>query len=376
MAFASMSHSLSLRSLDSRRSLSPSRATSSLSLSLSLSLYLAASSLPIPRCLLASRLAMATYRSELYVPVEVNNYDYLPTHQQERHLGRAETRGVPQQRLHRYPSLSNICSPTMHSDLGSSAGANPGYSTVGRPAHSGASSVADWSDLTTGTGRVASGAGSSRSKGPMEATYLPVHAGYGQLGCGDAWYDEMKRRFDERRRRWDENVKRMRDEFFRDPFDATPSALADSDRKVSCMESQPVVTNYERGADEQMHFIAKFVVSDFAPELVKVSVRQSQLVVSARLEQQAGATSSSREFTKSIDLPRHVIETQISATVTADGVLVVDCPLRSGLTGAGSPSPAAGQTRQDSDRTTGLTFKDRQSPPAFAAGLARPPVPG
>ncbi|VDP67645.1 unnamed protein product [Echinostoma caproni] len=147
----------------------------------------------------------------------------------------------------------------------------------------------------------------------------------------------MRRRFDERRRRWDEDVRRMRREFFtlsprqhqhhhltRSP--SPPRMLLPHSRTLS--SSQPFSTTYETDPDGTVRFVANFDVSGFDPEHMKVTVRDNELLVTARTERRMGGNSTTREYTRSVKLPTGANDHLAAATLTSDGILTISCPIR------------------------------------------------
>ncbi|VDP95367.1 unnamed protein product [Trichobilharzia regenti] len=171
----------------------------------------------------------------------------------------------------------------------------------------------------------------------------------------DYLYDDMKRRMEERRRRWNEEFRLMHNDIL------SPSRLSSSNDLFSSRDvinspssSRDTLTTtaatktsgYEQFQDGSVHFVANFNLSDYDPELVKVFVRDGQLVVTAKTERSHsahslntmnnhnnnnnnnGSTSSLREYSRSINLPPGVDDEKISALLSLNGILTVSCPMK------------------------------------------------
>ncbi|KAA0194987.1 hypothetical protein FBUS_05331 [Fasciolopsis buskii] len=99
----------------------------------------------------------------------------------------------------------------------------------------------------------------------------------------------MLRRFDERRRLWGEDVRRMRREFFTlsprhhlpTHSSSPPGIILSYSGKLS--SSPPFSASYETDSDGTVRFVANFDANGFAPENIKVTVRDDELLVTAQM---------------------------------------------------------------------------------------------
>ncbi|KAH9285961.1 Major egg antigen [Echinococcus granulosus] len=202
----------------------------------------------------------------------------------------------------------------------------------------------------------------------------------------ERWFEDMRRRFDERRRQWDAEMREMRSSFFNTPAfplsrpEILTSASSHHHSPPSTAEDCPVVTSYERGVDGNLHFLAQFDVQPFHQDDVHVTVRDSQIVVTAVREQRIGTSSTSKQVTRTVDLPRGAQESLITASISADNVLLVDVPVgsttqslsfnttpgSSGTSGLTTPSTLSGTGRSSH-------LSSRASPaPSFLSTQTRP----
>ena len=86
--------------------------------------------------------------------------------------------------------------------------------------------------------------------------------------------------------------------------------------------------SYVRGQDGQVNLQLRFDVRSFRPEDIRVVTRDRQLSVTARSEQRSGNSVSSREFSRSIELPINVDAEALQCNLTQDQVLTIEAPVR------------------------------------------------
>ncbi|CAH8852847.1 unnamed protein product [Trichobilharzia szidati] len=171
----------------------------------------------------------------------------------------------------------------------------------------------------------------------------------------DYLYDDMKRRMEERRRRWNEEFRLMHNDMLlpsrlsssSDLFgsrDVMNSSASSRDTLTTAATATTKTSGYEQFQDGSVHFVANFNLSDYDPELVKVFVRDGQLVVTAKTDRSHsthslnamnnhnnnnnGSTSSLREYSRSVNLPPGVDDEKISALLSLNGILTVSCPMK------------------------------------------------
>ncbi|BHF57855.1 hypothetical protein SprV_0100080100 [Sparganum proliferum] len=200
-------------------------------------------------------------------------------------------------------------------------------------------------------------------------------------GDSEQWFEDMRRRFDERRRQWDEEMRKMREEFFT-PLGVSKGPRSDLSREFSPTPTteHPVSTHYDRDEDGRLRFVARFDVRDFNQEDLQVTFKNGQIVLFARRELRAPNSTSRKEFTRTVDLPKGVDDSQISASLSLDNILIVECPLRtlavgpptqnSASSGSGTPTSMATSGRFSSRNLTAsptstLSTSMRLSPPNF-----------
>lgn len=150
---------------------------------------------------------------------------------------------------------------------------------------------------------------------------------FNNFSDGDDWFEQTKRKFDARRRQWEQDVQRMRDDFF-SPDRSTNSLLHGRlDSGMRAPLSQPFSSSYEQAADGTVNFVANFDVHGFQPGEIKVVVRDNQLTVSGKTETREEYGGKTREYTRTIDFPRGANEEMAQASLSADSVLTITCPV-------------------------------------------------
>ncbi|VDM33648.1 unnamed protein product [Hydatigera taeniaeformis] len=85
---------------------------------------------------------------------------------------------------------------------------------------------------------------------------------------------------------------------------------------------------YEVGDDGLVHFKIRFDAKDFAPEDIDVTTVGKRLTVHASKSVKTATSTSSREFSRSVDLPRSIDHEKFQCSLTEDGVLVLDAPVK------------------------------------------------
>ncbi|CAL8074420.1 unnamed protein product [Calicophoron daubneyi] len=179
---------------------------------------------------------------------------------------------------------------------------------------------------------------SSRSTFQKGSRLLPWHRHFdnqsgraNDLAEGDEWFEEMQRRFDERRRQWDEDVRRMRQEFFTPGLkdermtSGLPNLLLPSSKFPS---TRPFSSSYENAPDGSLNFVANFEVSDFQPDDLHVSVKDKEILVTAKTEKRSDGSTSTREYSRSVRLPNNADDELVTAALSSDGVLTITCPIK------------------------------------------------
>lgn len=171
-----------------------------------------------------------------------------------------------------------------------------------------------------------------------------------RLGNSDRWFDDMHRRLDDRRKRWDDEMEQMKNDFFKPFSQKSPAPIEPYSSSTSPPSSYAVTTQFDRDEEGLLHFSAQFDTRDFGQDNVKVAIREGQIIVTAKTDSRSGTSTTSRQFTRSVDLPKGVQETEISAAMTADGILEVDCPIQP--LRVQSPAFSGSSTSRTSDMRT------------------------
>uniref|UniRef100_A0A0X3NH30 Major egg antigen n=1 Tax=Schistocephalus solidus TaxID=70667 RepID=A0A0X3NH30_SCHSO len=112
---------------------------------------------------------------------------------------------------------------------------------------------------------------------------------------------------------------------------------------------------YEPGRDGHLHFKIRYNVEDFQPADLEVSTRGNCLVVHGkRKEDLPDGGVRTREFCRSIVIPEKVNKDDFHASLTSDGVLLVEAPVK---------EPDYSVYRFDDDRKFCLTAKPHEDLP-------------
>ncbi|KAM3187208.1 hypothetical protein ACTXT7_002761 [Hymenolepis weldensis] len=106
---------------------------------------------------------------------------------------------------------------------------------------------------------------------------------------------------------------------------------------------------YEVGDDGLVHFKIRFDAKDFAPEDIDVTTVGNRLTVHAHKTVKTATSESSREFSRSVDLPSTIDHEEFSCSLTEDGVLVLDAPVK---------APDYASITFDSSHNLGIRPKD------------------
>ncbi|VDN32353.1 unnamed protein product [Dibothriocephalus latus] len=169
------------------------------------------------------------------------------------------------------------------------------------------------------------------------------------MGSGDA-PNAMKffdRHMDKLRNEMEESIKAMN-------VGATDEVAAPSDGPAG--ELGYLTNAYEPGRDGHLHFKVRYNVQDFLPEDVEVTMRGNWLVVHGKkTDDVADGGVRTREFCRTVVVPENVNKDHFHASLTSDGVLVVDAPLK---------EPDYSVYKFDGDRKLCLTAKPHEEAPA------------
>ena len=127
---------------------------------------------------------------------------------------------------------------------------------------------------------------------------------------------------EERRKEWSHEVDRMRKDFFR----LRPPELrkGSSDNLLDRMRLDDIFTDSNSSHTGDKKFRVSFDVSQFRPEEINVRTEEGKIMVKAKHEEVGGGGSSTREFSRQIDIPRHVDPQKLTCTLSKDGILQVE----------------------------------------------------
>jgi HSP20 family molecular chaperone IbpA len=95
----------------------------------------------------------------------------------------------------------------------------------------------------------------------------------------------------------------------------------------STITSRPEFSNTDRN-DGTKNVTYKFNLSEFAPEDIAIQVNDTMLKVSALRQERDGRGSSHREFKREIGLPDGAEAKKLTNTLSADGILTIQIPVR------------------------------------------------
>ena len=158
-------------------------------------------------------------------------------------------------------------------------------------------------------------------------------------GSGGIW-DDMHARMERRRREWEDEVERMRKDFFKlKPSGGNGASSIDSSIGGSEHITQSSTTNggslmtgkpqevYLEDGQGDKKFRVSFDVSQFSPNEISVRTQENKLIVHAKHEETGEGKNVSREFSRQIDVPKHVDPERLQSTLSKDGILQVEAPV-------------------------------------------------
>ena len=126
-----------------------------------------------------------------------------------------------------------------------------------------------------------------------------------------------------RRQEWENEVERMRHEFFR--LKPTDNRRESSENLLESRDLNDIFI--DDAGDGSKKFRVSFEVSQFKPEEISVRTQDNKLIVNAKHEEKGEGKSLSREFSRQVDIPRHINADKLSCTLSNDGVLQIEAPV-------------------------------------------------
>ena len=126
-----------------------------------------------------------------------------------------------------------------------------------------------------------------------------------------------------RRREWEDEVEKMRSDFFKLKPNETRRGSSEN-----LLESRPLNDIfYDDTGTGNKKFCVSFEVSEFRPEEISVRTQEHKLIVHAKHEEKGDGRSLSREFSRTVDIPKHVDPDRLSCCLSNDGVLQIEAPV-------------------------------------------------
>ncbi|GAB1598539.1 major egg antigen-like [Argonauta hians] len=200
-------------------------------------------------------------------------------------------------------------------------------------------------------------------------------------------WEDMTRDMDRRRREWESEIENVRKGFFslkpNGKFDNIASRLGDVDFGVgsniaagikpsACAEFDDATGIIEKDANGRPVFKVRFDVRDFKPEEVNVKMDVDKMQVHAKHESKTGGSSVSREYSRSVNIPKDIDPMNLQCTMSNDGVLSIEAPL---------PLPEYAAVNDSSSRASSVASAMSTPPPKCSTppssvntSATRPPV--
>jgi len=152
-------------------------------------------------------------------------------------------------------------------------------------------------------------------------------------------WEDMHEQMEKRRKEWEEEVSDLKKDFFRLKPDAEGDRKRSSTGDASLERMNLNTMFYDKGDPEgQKVFRVCFDVNQFNPEEISVRSLDGQLVVFARHEETVIGKTSSREFSRKVDIPPGIDPQSLRSTLSKDGILQVEADVS---------APAYDQFRND-----------------------------
>ena len=118
----------------------------------------------------------------------------------------------------------------------------------------------------------------------------------------------------------------MRSDFFKLKATASPSDRRPSSENL--LESRPLNDIfYDDSGTGNKKFCVSFDVSQFKPEEISVRTQENKLVVNAKHEEKGEGRSLSREFSRSVDIPKQIDPDRLACCLSNDGILQIEAPV-------------------------------------------------
>jgi len=142
----------------------------------------------------------------------------------------------------------------------------------------------------------------------------------------DSLFSDMHERMERQRKEWESQVGNMRKDLFR--LKPQEMRTGSSENLLESMDLDNIFQD-RRGStgNEEKKFQVSFDVSQFKPEEISVRTEDQKLIVNAKSDSKTSGSSVSREFSRQIDVPKHVDPLKLTSTLSKDGVLQIEAPV-------------------------------------------------
>ena len=176
-------------------------------------------------------------------------------------------------------------------------------------------------------------------------------------------WDDMHVRMEKRRKEWEGEVERMRKDFFRLKPEDNASRRSSSDNLLDGSRNLNDIF-YDDRKEGDKRFRVSFDVSQFRPDEISVRTQEQKLIVYAKHEETSDGKSMSREFSRNVDIPKHVDSQKLQCTLSNDGILQIEAPV---------PAPAYERIRDTAYSDT-PTAQANHSPTGSVSSFTSGPV--
>ena len=132
-------------------------------------------------------------------------------------------------------------------------------------------------------------------------------------------WDDVHARMERRRKEWEGEVERMRKDFFR--LKPSETRRGSSENLLETMDLDHIFHDDVKG---NKRFQVSFDVSQFSAEEIGVRTEETKLIVHAKHEETGEGKNVSREFSRTVDIPKHVDPEALTCTLSKDGILTIE----------------------------------------------------
>jgi len=139
-------------------------------------------------------------------------------------------------------------------------------------------------------------------------------------------WEDMHEQMERRRTEWEDEVSDLKKDFFRLKPDVEGSGGRPRSTGDSSLERMDLNSMFydKGGPGGQKVFRVCFDVGQFNPEEISVRSLEGRLVVYARHEETVNGKTTSREFSRKVDIPPGIDPQSLRSTLSKDGILQVE----------------------------------------------------